>query len=99
MATDVLVSARVNPAKKELSQRILAAMGASTSDGINRALDYVIANKALPQIEENAKPSAQAFHEFMSRSTLPIEWGADCTEGDYRSVIREGKQARYESLA
>jgi len=40
-----LVSARVSVAKREAAQGPLAALGATTSDLINSAFDYLLATK------------------------------------------------------
>lgn len=99
MAMDVLVSARVTQAKKDAAQHALKSIGSNTSDLINSALDYVIAEKRLPPIGEETPSSLKEFREFEEKSTLRIDWGDDLKDGDYRSIIREGKIEDYESLA
>lgn len=99
MAADILVSARVTKAKKDAAQQALKSIGFTTSDLINNALDYVIAEKRLPYREENTPSSLNEFREFEEKSTLQVDWGNDLKDGDYRSLIREGKIADYESLA
>lgn len=99
MVTDVLVSARVTQAKKDAAQQALKSIGFTTSDLINSALDYVIAEKRLPSISEETPSSLKEFFEFEEKSTLQIDWGNDFKDGNYRSIIREGKIKDYESLA
>lgn len=99
MTSNVLVSARVTQAKKDAAQHALKSIGSTTSDLINSALDYVIAEKRLPSASEEMPSSLKDFREFEKRSTLRIDWGNDLKDGDYRSFIREGKIGDYESLA
>ena len=79
-----LISARVPVAKREAAQGMLTAIGATTSDLVNSAFDYLLATKHLPQAEE---------------STFDIPWEDAGACGDYRELICEGKRLRYESLA
>ena len=48
----------------------------------------------LPSREES-----QDLAAFMDRTTLDIDWRGEAADGDYRSLIRKGKAADYESLA
>ena len=99
MATDVLVSARVTQAKKDAAQDALKSIGSTTSDLINHALDYVIVERRLPSVGAETPSSLAEFREFEDRSTLRIDWGNELEDGDYRTLIREGKTSDYESLA
>lgn len=98
MAADVLVSARISQAKKDAAQSVLRSIGSTTSELINNAFDYVVANGRLPLREGGGARSREDFVKFIDESTLPIAWPADATD-DYKAVFREGKRERYESLA
>lgn len=45
------------------------------------------------------RKESQDLAAFMDRITLDIDWGDEADDGDYRSIIRNGKAADYESLA
>lgn len=96
---DTLVSSRISLAKKEAGVEALSSIGSTMSDLINGAVDYVIANKALPSAEAVPAPThrAQSFTGFVSASTLSIDWGESVV--DYKDVLRTGKVADYEHLA
>ena len=95
---DTLVSARMPAAKKERAREVLNSIGATTSDLINSAFDYVISNKRLPvTAAPEAQPSEQDFKQFVAGTTFKIDWpeGTD----DYKQLVREMRLADYESLA
>ena len=56
-------------------------------------MDNEFAN-ALPPREES-----QDLAAFVNATTLDIDWHDEANDGDYRSIIRNGKAADYESLA
>ena len=97
--SDVLVSARITEAKKSAAKDILSSMGATTSDLINTAFDYLLETKELPRTKNADRPTRAAFEQFVAESTLPIEWGPDAPDGDYRKLLRQEKRNAYESLA
>lgn len=97
--SDVLVSARITEAKKSAAKDILSSMGATTSDLINTAFDYLLENKELPRTKDAKQPMRADFEQFVAESTLPIEWGPDAPDGDYRELLRQEKRDAYESLA
>ena len=99
MSSDTLVSARVSKAKKDAAQSILKSIGATTSDLINCALDYVIAEERLPSTGRESERSIEDFFKFEEESTLNVDWQGELEDGDYRSFIREGRMSDYESLA
>lgn len=99
MATDVLVSARITQGKKDAAKDVLASIGASTTDLINSAFDYVLENKKLPIASERVRPTLDEFRQFVASSSFPVDWGDDVPDGDYRALVREGKRRDYESLA
>ncbi|WP_296010781.1 type II toxin-antitoxin system RelB/DinJ family antitoxin [uncultured Adlercreutzia sp.] len=99
MATDVLVSARIAQGKKDATKSVLAALGATTSDLINSAFDYVLEKRALPGATAQGRPTMDEFVTFVAGSSLAVDWGGNAPDGDYRTLLREGKREAYESLA
>lgn len=95
---DVLVSARVTQAKKDAAKSVLTSLGSTTSDLINSAFDYVLEKKELPQATVAQRPSKTEFERYLEESTLPIDWGDDAPDGNYRKLLRERKGSAYESL-
>lgn len=95
---NTLVSARLSRAKKERGCGVLAEIGATTSDLINRAFDYVIANGELPGEEKTTTPSAEDFAAFVKESTLEVNW-PESFDGDYRELQSHLRMADYEALA
>lgn len=93
-----LVSARVARGKKEHGVEVLSSMGATVSDLINSAFDYVIAAKQLPIANEETARRTDEFAQFVERSTLDVNW-PEGFDGNYKKLIAEGRLARYESLA
>ena len=93
-----LVSARVPRAKKERAAGVLSALGATTSDLINSAFDYIIATEELPGIPIEQGRDAASFASFVRESTVDVEW-PDGFEGDYKSLMTEWRSRDYESLA
>ena len=99
MSGDVLVSARIAQGKKDAAKSILSSLGVTTSDLINSAFDYVVENKSLPGTVKQRRGTLADFTRFLESSSLPVQWGDAAPDGDYRTLIREGKLAHYESLA
>jgi antitoxin component of RelBE/YafQ-DinJ toxin-antitoxin module len=107
---NTLVSARISSAKKDAGVNVLNCLGASTTELINSAFDYVIENKQLPKKAASCgqlrADSVRDFAEFFSESTLEIDWNT-CQDAsakaddfvDYKEIVRSGKAADYESLA
>lgn len=56
------------------------------------AMDNELANVLPPRKE------SQDLAAFVDRTTLDIDWHGEAADGDYRSLIRKGKAADYESL-
>lgn len=50
--SDVMVTARMSPEKKEAANRVFAQLGTNASRAINDLYDYVIAKKELPTAQE-----------------------------------------------
>lgn len=101
---NTMVSARVPAGKKQRVSGILASLGATTSDMINGAIDYVIATKQLPSADAldahsaADRRNADGFAAFVAASTLEIDWPSDETD-DYQALMRKQRLADYESLA
>ena len=95
---NTLVSARLPRAKKERGCGVLTEIGATTSDLINRAFDYVIATGELPGEEKTTAPSAEDFAAFVKESTLEANWPKSF-DGDYKELESHLRMADYEALA
>lgn len=95
---NTLVSARLPRAKKERGCSVLADIGATTSDLINKAFDYVIANGELPNAEKTTAPTTEDFAAFVQASTLEVDWPDDFG-GDYKELEARLRRAEYEALA
>ena len=98
MAESVLVSARVPQVKKDASKTVLASLGATTSDLINSAFDYLLEARQLPVAEAAPRPSIEEVAAFLGASTVKADWGPEAADGDYRALVRGGKRERYEAL-
>ena len=98
---DTLVSSRIARAKKEAGVSALHSIGATTSDLINSAFDYVIETHSLPSIEAGSRQgslgSKQDLAAFLSASSLAIDWSAESRS--YKDIMRERRAKDYESLA
>ena len=97
---DTLVSSRISQAKKEAGVGVLKELGATTSDLINSAFDYVIETHQLPGAApktQKGKRRSAALANFIAESTLAVDWGNDTRS--YKDILRERKVADYESLA
>ena len=94
---DTLVSARMPQAKKERARGALAAIGATTSDLINSAFDYVIAMGQLPISAAPETRAQDGLAAFVEESSFEVGWSEGA--GDYKSLARELRLADYESLA
>lgn len=91
-----LVSARVPAAKREAAASVLAQIGASTTDLINSAFDFVLSEHTLPSAGRKELKGAADFKAFCAKSTLTVDW--DPEDVDYKQITAEGRAARYESL-
>ena len=96
---NTLVSARIPRAKKEASAGVLKKLGATASDLINSAYDYLLENGERPHTEKTDRARVD-FDAFLAASTLDVDWASDeMAPGDYKQMIRGWKKADYESLA
>ena len=66
---------------------------------INSAFDYLLERRELPTAAPSSRPSREELDIFLAASTLDVDWRGEAADGDYRSLVRDGKRARYESLA
>ena len=104
---NTLVSARVPRAKKERGAGVLASIGATTSDLINSAFDYVIATKELPDAQKargsgasdasGAEAEAEAYAAFVGASTIAVAW-PQSFNGDYKQLASRMRVDTYEAL-
>ena len=94
---DTLVSARMPQAKKERARGALAAIGATTSDLINSAFDYVIAMGQLPAATAPEAHAEDELAAFVEASSVEVDWPENT--GDYKSLAKQMRLADYESLA
>ena len=92
-----LVSARMSRAKKERASDILASIGATTSDLINCAFDYVISTKELPLAKHAEKRDIRGFESFREKSTIAVDW-PESFDGNYKSMMADLRRADYEAL-
>lgn len=95
---NTLVSARLTRAKKERGCGVLAEIGATTSDLINKAFDYVIAYGELPSVEQPTAFTEEDFIEFVQRSSLDADW-PESFSGNYKELETRLRAVDYEALA
>lgn len=94
---NTLVSARLSRAKKERGVGALSAIGATVSDLINSAFDYVIETNELPSARQGELRRDADFEAFVAESTVHIDWPDDAS--DYKAAMRRMRVADYEALA
>ena len=92
-----LVSARVPKATKEAGAEVLRAIGATPTQLVNSAYDYLLANKSMPMAQNPARDSS-GFKEFVNGATVNVNWGDDASDS-YKDIMRKRRLADYESLA
>ena len=54
---DAMVTARMQPSKKEAGNRVLESLGCSASQAINELYDYLLTHKSLPWAESQTRAS------------------------------------------
>ena len=94
-----VVNARIPLAKKEAANSLLEAIGATPSELINSAYDYLLKFGKLPAAPEVARDAGQNFSDFLAQTSFEVDWTAAGVPLDYKDFIREGKIRDYESLA
>ena len=93
-----LVSARVPQAKKDAATGILSSLGATVSDLINAAFDYVIAHHEIPRAEKTSLRSPDDFRAFVEATSFSVNWNPDELEMDYKQLMRKRRINDYEFL-
>lgn len=94
----VIANGRIPRAKKEASLPILRELGVTTSDLINAAYDYLLAEKQLPVSRVVSRPTSEAFSDFVAATTLDIDWSA-CEGLSYKDILQDELVRDYERLA
>ncbi|MCL1797878.1 MAG: type II toxin-antitoxin system RelB/DinJ family antitoxin [Eggerthellaceae bacterium] len=103
---DSIVTARVPLEIKEQANEMLASIGATPTQLINAAYEYVLNNKKLP--ETLAPPSTaqhktlsqervQKLHRILDQTSFAVaeeHWQGK----SYKELLAEGKKADYEAL-
>ena len=101
---DSFVTARVPEEIKEQGNAILKKIGATPTQLINAAYEYVLAEGAIP---ESKSPTAkkqldskllEELAESLERTTFSVPesfWG----ERSYKEIIEEGRRADYEAVS
>lgn len=105
MLVDSVVTARVPVEIKKQATEVLASIGATQTQLINAAYEYVLEYKALPEksvmrtIQHKALPldRVQTLRAILDRTTFSVseEYWQDKS---YEDLIAEGKIADYEAL-
>lgn len=96
---DTLVSARMPQAKKERAQGVLESIGATASDLINSAYDYVITTKQLPFTSQHAQRTREDLARFVAETSFEVVLPSGSAESGYKDLAIEMRIADYESLA
>lgn len=100
-----MVSARVPDAVYDQASAQLASMGASTSELINAAYEYLLHEHDLPRpqqknanTERRLSPAqANKLKELFAACTLDIDIPSDVSYD--KQAIRESREAKHEALA
>jgi len=103
---DSIVTARVPVEIKEQVNEVLAKIGATPTQLINAAYEYVLVHGALPEehtvtaAQHKTLPQdrAQKLRDTFERTTFAIP-EAYWQNKSYKELIAEGKKADYEALA
>lgn len=103
---DSIVTARVPSEIKEQGNDILRSIGATPTQLVNAAYEYVLAHEALPQaMPERPDSSKRALspeqklrlESFVARSTCVVPesyWDGK----SYKELLEEGRRRDYEAL-
>ena len=98
---NTLVSARVSRAKKERAAGVLAEIGATTTELINSAFDFLLSEKRLPgtdEVGQKAQGREEDFAGFVENTTVDVQWPDDF-DGDYKALMARLRWDEYETLA
>lgn len=103
---DAIVTARVPVEVKEQVNEILNEIGATQTQLVNAAYDYVLSQRELPRAKPPSRRTTRRLtaeqmrelRERMERMTIAVP--EDFWAGrSYKDIIAEGKAADYEALA
>lgn len=104
---DSIVTARVPSEIKEQGNDVLRAIGATPTQLVNAAYEYVLAYGKLPRMSAgDSDPATRALsaeqkkllRSFVAESTYAVPesyWG----DKSYKDLIEEGRRLDYEALA
>ena len=102
---DAMVSGRIPVEMKERGAALLTEIGATQTELIRAAYEYLIAEGKLPVPNaELAGPAAlterdmAALEQFINETTFAVD-PAFWDGFDYKETIAEGRRADYEALA
>ena len=95
---NTLVSARIPRAKKERAAGVLAEIGATTTELINSAFDFLISEKRLPGKADAAQEREGDFAGFVEATTMDVQW-PEGFDGDYKALMAQLRRDEYEALA
>lgn len=96
-----VVNARIPVAKRDAAKGILSSLGKTTTDLINSAYDYLLAEGKLPDAKDAACDRSQKladFQNFLNEATCPVDWGVDDGR-DYKDLLAEALEGKYGPLA
>lgn len=100
-----MISARVPDAVFEQASIQLESLGASTSDLVNAAFEYVLSERSLPVVPKKVKANKRVLTEKMRKEltslfkgcTLGVSTPADVSHD--KEIIRKSRTAKYEALS
>ena len=92
-----VVNARVPVAKRDAAKTMLKSMGKTTSDLINSAFDFLLAEGALPVSSAAPSRDVAGFRSFVNQSILAVDWGEDANV-DYKELLAQALERNYERL-
>lgn len=104
---DPVVTARVPAGIKRRGNEVLASIGSTPTELVNRAYEYVIRHKSLPEVPAAERPQrtrtlTDAQREELARSMEETTFAVPDSfwqERSYKDLIAEGRRADYEALA
>lgn len=108
-----IVTARVPAEIRRQGNDILEQLGATPSDLVRAAYDYVIAKEQLPGMEEDtvdgsaanrtlSERERQELLESIAQTSFDVPdsaWEAAALDSNYKELIARGRRADYEALA
>lgn len=90
---DVMVTARMAPAKKEQGTKILSNLGLTASAAINELFDYLIENKSMPGQTNTGIGAPEDLHQRMRDAaawcdSIPKSESAFTDAVSYKDITR-----------